>query len=220
MTTKVLGDKRERIAAKYGREITLRDPEIEALASQFEAAWKYERELGEAETDEDTDAADAAAVERTRQFARKIVALPGSDTSIHAPKSAGLPNETFESFAAKACDGSAEAALVSLFRDLGADLEADAELFALAAQLTECDALKSACPDDDDQQYEVWLRRHWALREKINRIPATTREGLRVKARAAEFAIKSDTDLECVGDGSFVDLCRSINQDIFLMDAA
>jgi hypothetical protein len=191
-------------------------PEIESLASQFEAAWKYERELGEAETDEDTDTATDAAVERTRQFALKIVALPGSDTSILRLKARvylWAENETFESFAALND-------IDSLFRDLGADLEADAELFALAAQLTECDALKSACPDNDDKQHEVLYNQHWNLREKINRIPATTLEGLRVKARAAEFAINSDPDAEFAGDGSFVDLCRSLNKDLLSMGAA
>jgi hypothetical protein len=198
-------------------------PEIEALASQFEAAWKYERELGEQDTGEATDAADEAAIERTRQFARKIVALQGSDISIMRLKARvylWAETETFESFAAKACDGSAEAALVSLFRDLSADLEADAELFALAAQLTECDALKSACPDNDDKQHEALYNQHWNLREKINRIPATTIKGLAVKARAAEFAINSDPDTEDAGDGSFIDLCRSINRDLFAMGAA
>jgi hypothetical protein len=91
------------------------------------------------------------------------------------------------------------------------------------AALAACDALKSACPDgpdDGDEQYEVLYLQHWDLREKINRIPATTIKGLRVKARAAEFAINSDPDTECAGDGCFIDLCRSINRDIFSMDAA
>jgi hypothetical protein len=93
-------------------------PEIEALAAQFEAAWKYERELGEQATDGATDAADESAIEHTRRFARKIVALPGSDTSIMRLKARiylWAENETFESFAAKACDGSSEAVLVSIF---------------------------------------------------------------------------------------------------------
>jgi hypothetical protein len=104
-----------------------------------------------------------------------------------------------------------------------AKAESDATLIALGAELAACDALKSACPDgpdDGDEQYEVLYLQHWDLRERINRIPATTHEGLRVKARAAEFAIKEDTEVTCVGDGSFVDLCRSIKQDIFSMDAA
>jgi hypothetical protein len=193
-------------------------PKIEALAAQFEAACKAEREVGDAEP----DAAMDAAIDRTRQVAREIVALPaGSDISIMRLKARVYlwgETESFESFAKKAADGSTEAMLVSLFRDLGAD-SADAELFALAPQLTECDALNSACPDNDDKQHEALYNQHWNLREKINRIPATTLEGLRVKARAAEFAINWDPDNECgVGDGCFVALARSINQDIFSME--
>jgi hypothetical protein len=95
-----------------------------------------------------------------------------------------------------------------------------ATLIALGAELAACDALKSNCPEKDDEQYAALDLQHWDLREKINRIPAATLEGLRVKARAAEFAIKQDIDVTCEGDGSFVDLCRSINQDIFSMDGA
>jgi hypothetical protein len=96
-------------------------PEIEALASQFEAAWKAEREVGDAEP----DAVMNAAIERTRKLARKIVALKGgSDLAILRLKARCFlwgECETFESFAAKNDgDGSTEAMLVSLFRDLGA----------------------------------------------------------------------------------------------------
>lgn len=97
--------------------------EIEALASQFEAAWKAERELGEQDTAEATDAADEAAIERTRQFARKIVALKGLDLAILRLKARAYlwaENETFESLAERAVDYSSEAMLVGLFRDLGA----------------------------------------------------------------------------------------------------
>ena len=60
---------------------------------------------------------------------------------------------------------------------------------------------------------------HWALRERINRIAADTLEGLRVEARAAEFALKWDGAVENDGDGSFVGLCRSINADILVLPA-
>jgi hypothetical protein len=93
-------------------------PEIEALAAQFEAAWKDERELGD-ETDEATD----AAVARVRKIARKIAALKGLDLAILRLKARAYlwaENETFESLVENASDYSAEAMLVSLFRDLGA----------------------------------------------------------------------------------------------------
>jgi hypothetical protein len=94
---------------------------------------------------------------------------------------------------------------------LAAKAESDAALISLGAELAACDALKSNCPEKDDEQYAVLDLQHWDLREKINRIPAATLEGIRVKARAAEFAIKEDIDVTCEGEGSFVDLCRSIN---------
>jgi hypothetical protein len=99
-----------------------------------------------------------------------------------------------------------------------AKAESDATLIALGAKLSACDALKSNCPEKDDEQYAVLDLQHWDLREKINRIPAATLEGLRIKARAAEFAIKGDEDCECVGAGSFIGLAQSINRDLFAME--
>jgi hypothetical protein len=78
----------------------------------------------------------------------------------------------------------------------------------------------TACSESDDEQYEALYDQDWALRQRINRIPATTIKGLRVKASAAKFAFTSDSDVDCVGAGSFVDLCRSINRDLLSMDAA
>jgi hypothetical protein len=101
-----------------------------------------------------------------------------------------------------------------------AKAESDATLIALGAALVAVDALMSACPDNDDEQYERLYTHDWALREQINRISATTIKGLRVKARAAEVSLKGDEDCECAGAGSFVALARSINQDIFSMGAA
>jgi hypothetical protein len=97
--------------------------------------------------------------------------------------------------------------------------KADATLIALGAALVACDALMSACPDNDEQ-YERLYSHDLALREQINRISATTIKGLRAKARAAEVSLKGDEDCECVGAGSFVALCKSINRDIFSMAAA
>jgi hypothetical protein len=97
---------------------------------------------------------------------------------------------------------------------------ADSTLIALGADLVACDALKELCPDDDDAQDAALYEQHWDLREKINRIPATTLDGIRVKARAAEFAFKGDNTHEMEGEGSFVELCRSLNADILSMAAA
>jgi hypothetical protein len=58
---------------------------------------------------------------------------------------------------------------------------------------------------------------HWTLRERINAIPATTIPGLRVKAQAAEFALKWDKDAGCECAGAFLDLCKSINRDIIAL---
>jgi hypothetical protein len=101
-----------------------------------------------------------------------------------------------------------------------AKAESDATLIALGAELAACDALKCNCPPKDDEQYEPLFLQHWSLRERINRIPATSLEGLRVKARAAAFATKDDTDMSNVGDGSFIGLAQSINRDLFALDAA
>ena len=98
-------------------------------------------------------------------------------------------------------------------------LKDNAALIALGAELAECEAKKTATPVDDDEQYARLYDLHWALRERINRIAADTLEGLRVKARAAEFALKWDGAVENDGDGSFVGLCRSINADILVLPA-
>ena len=52
------------------------------------------------------------------------------------------------------------------------------------------------------------------MREKINSLQATTLSGLCAKAKAAEFAFKHDTSAECDCEGSFLELCHSINRDI------
>jgi hypothetical protein len=93
----------------------------------------------------------------------------------------------------------------------------NAKLTALAARLVECHTKLDATPSEEDEQLNRLMDRHWALRERINRIAATTLEGLQAKARAAEIALKEDTDVGNRGEGSFVDLCRSINQDILAL---
>jgi hypothetical protein len=74
---------------------------------------------------------------------------------------------------------------------LALNAKLDATLTALGAELAACDALKEAC-SDGEVNYEALYNQHWDLREKIHRIPVTTLVGLRVKAMAAEFALKWD----------------------------
>jgi hypothetical protein len=100
----------------------------------------------------------------------------------------------------------------TLRADSPALFEPDARLEALAAALVACDHLYDAA--DDDQKFVVQYETHWALREKINTLQATTLSGLHAKALAAELAFKRDTSAECEGAGSFLDLCHSINRDI------
>jgi hypothetical protein len=94
---------------------------------------------------------------------------------------------------------------------------ADAALVDLGVALTDCDANLTACPDDDYGLFEHLHDRHWRLREQIYGLVATTIDGLRVKARAAEIAFKQDPAAENEGAGSFVDLVRSINTDILAL---
>jgi hypothetical protein len=51
----------------------------------------------------------------------------------------------------------------------------------IGAELAACDALKSACPDNDDEQYEALYDQEWDLRGRINRTPATTINPLSVQ---------------------------------------
>jgi hypothetical protein len=96
--------------------------ELQALASDFEAAFQAQRPFFYGSgTDEEADAATA----RVDEIARKIVALPTTDIEMMRLKARiYLWSEAtdFKTFAAKnEGDGSSEAVLVSLLRDLGAD---------------------------------------------------------------------------------------------------
>jgi hypothetical protein len=94
--------------------------ELQALASDFEAAFQAQRPFFYGSgTDEEADAATA----RVDEIARKIVALPTTDIEMMRLKARiYLWSEAtdFKTFAAKnEGDGSSEAVLASLFRDLG-----------------------------------------------------------------------------------------------------
>jgi hypothetical protein len=94
----------------------------------------------------------------------------------------------------------------------------DAELLTLVAELVKCDAAQRAERDDD--RYEILYFQGWALRERINRIRASTIEGLAAKARAAEIAFFHDQDATGDGEGSFVFLSRSIHRDLLALVGA
>ena len=102
--------------------MTITAKQIQALATDFEAAWKAEKAVFDSDySDEEGKAADA----RTDVFAEKILALSGPDISIKRLKArvylwaeAVLLPEWF------ANDGgytTTDRALASLFLDLGAD---------------------------------------------------------------------------------------------------
>jgi hypothetical protein len=108
---------------------------LQALASDFEAAFQAHRHFFYGSgTDEEADAATA----RVDEIARKIVALPTTDIEMMRLKARiylWSEGTDFKTFAAKnEGDGSSEAVLVSLFRDLGVDLALDPVL-ALVAKL-------------------------------------------------------------------------------------
>jgi hypothetical protein len=96
--------------------------ELQALASDFEAAFQAQRPFFYgAGTDEESDVATA----RVDEIARKIVALPTTDIEMMCLKARiylWSEGTDFKAFADQnEGDGSSEAVLVSLFRDLGAD---------------------------------------------------------------------------------------------------
>jgi hypothetical protein len=96
----------------------------------------------------------------------------------------------------------------------------NAQILSVSAKLAECDALLSACPDEDGDRASALYERHWSLRKKINRLQARTLKELQAKATAATLALKWDPGASSVGAGSFVDLCESINRDIATLSEA
>ena len=100
----------------------------------------------------------------------------------------------------------------------------DAELVALGHDLEVCEVRRLAFdqehPAIDDNPHDDT---HWHLREAIETRPATSWQGLRVKARAAEIALKfgdPNGELPLSAGGSFAALARSLCLDIATMAAA
>jgi hypothetical protein len=73
--------------------------------------------------------------------------------------------------------------------------------------------------EGDDSEYLASHERHWTLREAINSVPARTFPELQAKARAAEIELERDAD-DCFGPGSFLELSRSLINDLKAMQPA
>jgi hypothetical protein len=124
----VLADQKDYDRVKAGAAA-----EIKALADDFEAAFQAHLPLFYgAGTDEEAEASTA----RVDEIARKIVALPTTDIEMMRLKARiylWSEGTDFKTFAAQnEGDGSSEAVLVSLFRDLGADAD---PVLAIVAKL-------------------------------------------------------------------------------------
>ena len=139
------------------------DADIRALAAEFEAAFQAHRPFFYGSgTDEEAD----ASTRRVDEIARKIVALPTTDIEMMRLKARiylWSEGTDFKAFAAKnEGDGSSEAVLVSLFRDLGARAldpflaaPVDPIFAAIAQHIVARDALREACPRVDSVQAKL-----------------------------------------------------------------
>jgi hypothetical protein len=67
--------------------------------------------------------------------------------------------------------------------------------------------------DGNDEEYQQAYNRHWAIREAINATPARTFPELKEKARAIEIELERDA-ADCEGQGSFLELTRSLIADL------
>jgi hypothetical protein len=183
------------------------DTALRALAAQFEAAWAAERVFFHSGgTDEEAE----VAVGRVDEIACKIVAIPTTDIEMMRLKARvylHTQGPDFETFAAQnENDGSSDAVLVSLFRDLGADRAPDADLIALADRCiaanerlgAAADAYaraEFASPHNEAEEAEADRGQTAAiadLRELVlplARMQPSTFDGLLAKAKALKFAI-------------------------------
>jgi hypothetical protein len=106
---------------------------------------------------------------------------------------------------------------VRIYAQLSGELAKMSLLKTLSVELAECDTLERTCLTKEAEHLESVLEQHWALRARINQIPARTLEDLKAKVSAADLALRLDEAAECDAEGSFVDLCKSINRDIAAM---
>jgi hypothetical protein len=96
----------------------------------------------------------------------------------------------------------------------------DPDLMSLSAELSACDALLSGCPEDNEERVQRLIDQHCSLLTRVARIAAPTIDDLKVKVAAAELALKWDDDASSTGEGSFVELCKSIIEDVRAMGTA
>jgi hypothetical protein len=97
--------------------------------------------------------------------------------------------------------------------DLLVKLVADLEIATL-------DVFRLQKGEGDDAEYLASCERHWKIREAINATPARTLPALQAKARATEIARDLDASADCEGEGSFVELSRSLIADMKTMRPA
>jgi hypothetical protein len=92
---------------------------VQALAADFEAAWKEEADLPDGCGNEQMD----AAIDRTKVFVNRILCLRGTDISILRLKARAFlwAEATYAEKFAEYAYYTTDKALVSLFRDLGTD---------------------------------------------------------------------------------------------------
>lgn len=90
----------------------------------------------------------------------------------------------------------------------------DAALLDLGAELERVQALRDAFAASGSNGDDPHFDRHWDVREEIDRTPARTTAGLKVKARAAALALRYDQDAEMRGPGSYIGLSLSLFRDL------
>jgi hypothetical protein len=155
--------------------------ELQALAADFEVALEALRPFFYGSgSDDDADAATA----RVDEIARKIVALPTTDIEMMRLKTRiylWSEGADFKTFAAEnEGDGSSEAVLVSLFRDLGVDRELDPVL-ALATKVRAAwDRLGEVLIEDNEgERCDEADRLFHAAHAELLETPPTTLAGAR-----------------------------------------
>jgi hypothetical protein len=135
-------------------------------------------------------------------ISRAVAAPLGDDPSRRRFLAAGSAVTVFASLRSAIAHAEAQGGESELFRLMRELEKAHVEGFSL-----------------DDEAYEANYELHWNLRERIDAIPARSTKELKVKARAAEFALARDPDHECGGLGSFVGISRSIIRDLMALTA-
>ena len=98
----------------------------------------------------------------------------------------------------------------------------DSELIKLGVKLEECHAARELLEAEDphgerEDENDALYEEHWALRESIEKIAATTLAGVKVKANAVRMAHHFDPEADCMMDGSFRSLSLSIARDLLAL---